>query len=439
MLCVICNQNTKTVPIHGKEVCINCKAAYYKTSHSLLNYICKTSVLNFRENKQTIIQNVYRYLNEASNCKRKNPFSVNLFCSFLPTEKVSCRFCRYRTCLLVLKKFPKLRLEESKVKSLYTFLSSIKNELFEFLEDKSKEGGQKEVKSVQTLKNQVYQEKHISFEFKDTKYIQDFLSQVQRNPILHTNFKNKTDLHSQVYDVILGVGLKRQDGTFLENHEVKALIKSIAEYSSNLKNSKSVSDDMTCLKQMLMLLLIQHCNRNHGSNITIEIERMMNFLFTDYRNLLDFIKITCSMDDLNRFRYAGGFFALSDQSLFARAATLYGINHATNIFEILKHMGSRVKNLKIYELVLMTCFTFLKMAEQSVHTTWKQYCLSDDIVALLCSVLDRINYMIGIMRLGDIAKEFVEYVNNYYSVFPDTNPFANGSWSQRFTNGLNLQ
>lgn len=254
MTCEICEENIKTLPVHGKRVCVNCKGAYYKLSTSLFEHV-STNSKNFQVSKdknelgklQKMIPLVYEYLNNTEKCNRKQGFVKNRLCQ--SSKESSCRFCRYRLCLLILKKFPKLRLNSQKQKELivlYTFLNSYRIELFgrlvqlaehesqnQTLNEKLQESKKMVFAKIDVEKNacgksnlspaisvKTLNPKRPSAKLEVISSLDLTLKKIHVNKHAHTHFRNRIDLNFEVYDVILGVGLKRNDGSFLTHRGI---------------------------------------------------------------------------------------------------------------------------------------------------------------------------------------------------------------------------
>lgn len=231
-----------------------------------------------------IIPIVYEYLNTKEKCSRKQGFIRAQLC----TGKRGCRFCRYRLCLLILKKFPKLRIDpkQQELKTLYTFLNSYREELFKELAklvenglhnkkivvaadavslsktsakilDYENDFEKNSSKTDNCSNHAAMMQPAVSFqiasfqraECEKISEMDQILKQIHGNPSFHTHFRNRIDVNFEVYDVILGVGLKRNDGSFLNKSELEILFQNAKEYTSRR--------DTVFMKSVLKLIFLE--------------------------------------------------------------------------------------------------------------------------------------------------------------------------------------
>ena len=238
--------------------------------------------------------------------------------------------------------------------------------------------------------------------------IDETLKEIHRNDRFHLNFRNRIDMNFEVFDVILGVGLKRQDGTYLSNSEANIFIQKTEEYTARLKSKNSHGVDVLFFKSVLRFIFTQSAGQ---SNAAKEIEYILDVIFEEFKCLLDVVRMLSSIDDKNRMRYAGGMFALSNQSFFTEAVSVYGMSKTEQDYNKYWNVINSLRYLKIYELVLITINLVLELSKSFKHR------FSEESMKLIYNVWTRTSHMVHSLKLEKNYKILLEIFPDFYSAY----------------------
>ena len=130
--------------------------------------------------------------------------------------------------------------------------------------------------------------------------------------------------------------------------------------------------------------------------------------------LPDFIRILSSLDDNHKLRFASGLFALNRASLFAESTVHHGLKEAEIIFKKSINISLRLKDLKMYELVLITMFAVLELSKIK---TFSENSFSKALTELFYSVMGKIKFMISFLRLEESAEDLMLMIHSFYPAY----------------------
>ena len=127
--------------------------------------------------------------------------------------------------------------------------------------------------------------------------------------------------------------------------------------------------------------------------------------------LPDFIRILSSLDDNHKLRFASGLFALNQASLFAASTVRHGMKEAETILKKSINISLRLKDLKMYELVLITIFAILELSKIKIFS---ENSFSEALTELFYSVVGKIKFMISFLRLEESAEHLMLTIHSFY-------------------------
>ena len=130
--------------------------------------------------------------------------------------------------------------------------------------------------------------------------------------------------------------------------------------------------------------------------------------------LPDFIRILSSLDDNHKLRFASGLFALNQASLFAASTVRHGMKEAETILKKSINLSLSLKDLKMYELVLITMFAVLELSEIK---TFSENSFSKALTELFYSVMGKIKFMISFLRLEESAEDLMLMILSFYPAY----------------------
>lgn len=212
----------------------------------------------------------------------------------------------------------------------------------------------------------------------------------------------------------------------VSNSELKTLLHNAEEYTSKLKHQNATGVDTIFMKSLLKFIFLESYDPGKKlskkintklyieSEIDSEIDSLLNAIFIDFQVLPDFIRMISSLDDQNRLRYAGGFFALNRQSQFSASSLVWGLKEAERLVKEQLTISLRLKFLKIYELVLITMFCILEMSKLK---TLSNKSFSKRLTELLYSVANKMKYMIGVLKLGKTTRDLLDFIHHFYPAY----------------------
>ena len=124
------------------------------------------------------------------------------------------------------------------------------------------------------------------------------------------------------------------------------------------------------------------------------------------------MRLLASLDDEDRFRLSpGGKLALQDSTLFAYGVLMMGCRKGEEAYTNLKTLAIRLKNYKMYQLVVINIYMIIYMTEEIELS--KNY--PQSMIYLVNLLKNKIQYMAGVLDILQDCEAVHAGVKNYYN------------------------
>ena len=413
----------------------------------------------------------FEYLNIAKNCRQKINLNysklcttkINKFNKIKPkpaskTEK-SCQICRFRNAVKILKVFPQRNTTPGGfAQNTHRTATIYQKDIVDWIVKKSyggidsSNGTEEEEREVDT--NIIVPKKQVVPVF-NLKCFDEICQHIHHQNMIHRHFRNNREVDKNPLQIITldqteQVNLDRQlvyvavcknmtspitqkfrfSFTFYKCYDYKTNVdfrQNIEYHSENqdlllvIKKHQTFKNEHKILYQKIMkTMLIDVWEEMYGQNFKEEklahenikiCEELSEKIVERLEHVFSFVRLIASRDDTNKYRCAPeGKIAIPEITLFSYAVCQMGLKDGETAYLTCQNVSWKLKNYKMYQLVLANLYVVVGMADDLSHTENYVKALFELLKRKICCMVE----YLGMLKDCD---ELLNCTKRYYEIY----------------------